>query len=236
MSWLLLALQGILSAVLLVAATEKTLRAEEFFAALRFSHLPAGSIAPIGVAVPALELRDLDVVYRVRGRDRQVLRGVSLEVGRGESYGLVGESGCGKSTALRVIGDLLLVQEVAHRRIDPAVGSLDVQTARLQHGRKLLVRQPFPVAPVARLQVTFLERRLDQADGRDRALVVGLARVLEISVQLLAQHGGYRRQLLVGEVQRGVRAEGEGAGAGRRGAPAGSDRGDPRRIAPWPRW
>ena len=50
-------------------------------------------------AVTALELRDLDVVYRVRGRDRTVLRGVSLQVGRSESYGLVGESGCGKSTA-----------------------------------------------------------------------------------------------------------------------------------------
>ena len=51
----------------------------------------------------ALELRDLDVVYRVRGRDREVLRGVSLEIGRGEAYGLVGESGCGKSTAALAI-------------------------------------------------------------------------------------------------------------------------------------
>jgi peptide/nickel transport system ATP-binding protein len=51
----------------------------------------------------ALELRDLDVAYRVRGRDRQVLRGVSLRIGRGESYGLVGESGCGKSTAALAI-------------------------------------------------------------------------------------------------------------------------------------
>jgi peptide/nickel transport system ATP-binding protein len=47
----------------------------------------------------ALELRDLDVVYTVRGIDRPVLRGVSLEIQRGQSYGLVGESGCGKSTA-----------------------------------------------------------------------------------------------------------------------------------------
>jgi peptide/nickel transport system ATP-binding protein len=47
----------------------------------------------------AIELQDLDVVYRVRGADRPVLRGVSLAIERGESYGLVGESGCGKTTA-----------------------------------------------------------------------------------------------------------------------------------------
>jgi hypothetical protein len=56
LSWLLLALQGILSVVLFIAATEKMLRAEEFLAALRLSHLPASAIAPIGVGVPALEL------------------------------------------------------------------------------------------------------------------------------------------------------------------------------------
>jgi peptide/nickel transport system ATP-binding protein len=56
---------------------------------------------------PALEITDLDVVYRVRGRDRQILRGVSLTIGRGETYGLVGESGCGKTTtALAVVGYL----------------------------------------------------------------------------------------------------------------------------------
>jgi peptide/nickel transport system ATP-binding protein len=52
---------------------------------------------------PALEIRDLDVAYTVRGRARPVLRGVSFDVVRGESYGLVGESGCGKSTAALAI-------------------------------------------------------------------------------------------------------------------------------------
>jgi peptide/nickel transport system ATP-binding protein len=47
----------------------------------------------------AIELEDLQVVYRVRGKDRRVLRGVSLSIERSESYGLVGESGCGKTTA-----------------------------------------------------------------------------------------------------------------------------------------
>jgi len=51
------------------------------------------------IAAPALEFESLDVAFRVRGKDRRVLRGVNLTVARGESYGLVGESGCGKSTA-----------------------------------------------------------------------------------------------------------------------------------------
>jgi peptide/nickel transport system ATP-binding protein len=48
---------------------------------------------------PTLELLNLEVAYRVRGIDRPVLRGVSLAIAPGEAYGLVGESGCGKSTA-----------------------------------------------------------------------------------------------------------------------------------------
>ena len=48
---------------------------------------------------PTLELRNLRVAYRVRGIDREVLRGISLSIQPGEAYGLVGESGCGKSTA-----------------------------------------------------------------------------------------------------------------------------------------
>jgi peptide/nickel transport system ATP-binding protein len=56
-----------------------------------------------GTSAPALELCDLEVSYRVRGKDRPVLRGVSLQVERGRSCGLVGESGCGKSTAALAI-------------------------------------------------------------------------------------------------------------------------------------
>ncbi len=45
-----------------------------------------------------LEVNHLDVSYRVRDRERLAVRDVSFEIGRQESFGLVGESGCGKST------------------------------------------------------------------------------------------------------------------------------------------
>ena len=46
----------------------------------------------------ALDIENLRMSYIVRGIPREVLRGVNLRIGAGEAYGLVGESGCGKST------------------------------------------------------------------------------------------------------------------------------------------
>jgi oligopeptide transport system ATP-binding protein len=65
---------------------------------------------------PLLEVRDLTVRFPVTvgdgwlGRHRQDLRavdGVSFSVHRGETLGLVGESGCGKSTTGRAVLQLL---------------------------------------------------------------------------------------------------------------------------------
>ena len=62
------------------------------------------AVAVDPVADAALAFRDVEIVYRVRGRDREVVRGVSLEIEKQGSYGLVGESGCGKSTiALSIV-------------------------------------------------------------------------------------------------------------------------------------
>ena len=48
--------------------------------------------------IPALAVNGLNIAYRVRGADRAVIRDLTLSIQPGEAYGLVGESGCGKST------------------------------------------------------------------------------------------------------------------------------------------
>src|SRR5512139_2369147 len=50
-------------------------------------------------SAPALRLDHVSVEYRVKGQNLRVLKDVSFAIAHGESYGLVGESGCGKSTA-----------------------------------------------------------------------------------------------------------------------------------------
>ena len=57
------------------------------------------------VGDPLLEVRDLTVEFGTTGGTLRVVDGVSFAVGRGETLGLVGESGCGKSvSSLAVMG------------------------------------------------------------------------------------------------------------------------------------
>jgi peptide/nickel transport system ATP-binding protein len=70
---------------------------------------------------PLLQVRDLQTYFPIRRGllqrkvgDVQALDGINLDVMRGETVGLVGESGCGKSTAGRTI----------IRLVDPTAGSI----------------------------------------------------------------------------------------------------------------
>ena len=48
---------------------------------------------------PILEVKKLAVTYKTRKREIEAVRDVSFTIRSGENLGLVGESGCGKSTA-----------------------------------------------------------------------------------------------------------------------------------------
>jgi len=54
-------------------------------------------------APPLLEVRDLQVHFKVFGGHLKVLDGVNMVVHAGEKVGLVGESGCGKTTTMKAI-------------------------------------------------------------------------------------------------------------------------------------
>jgi peptide/nickel transport system ATP-binding protein len=147
---------------------------------------------------PAVQLEDLEVVYRVRGIDRPVLRGLSITVGKGESYGLVGESGCGKTTAAfaimrylprngRVVSgsiradgeDLLAMSEAEVRRLRASAISMVYQNP----GAALnpAIRVGDQIAEVFRLVGH------DKDEARDRA------REMLRKVQIPDPAGGMRR-------------------------------------------
>ncbi len=56
---------------------------------------------------PVLKLDQLSVAYKVRGGEIEAVQDVSFEIHRGEAVGVVGESGCGKSTVAWTVVNFL---------------------------------------------------------------------------------------------------------------------------------
>ncbi len=80
----------------------------------------AGAAGARTTGGPALEIAALDVSFARHGERLPVLRDVSLRVDPGEAYGLVGESGCGKTTVALTL-----------MRYLPRNGSVDAGTVRV---------------------------------------------------------------------------------------------------------
>ncbi|MHB2028934.1 MAG: ABC transporter ATP-binding protein [Acidimicrobiales bacterium] len=78
---------------------------------------------------PLLRVRDLSVTFTSRGRKVSAVAGVSFDIYEGETLGLVGESGCGKSTT----GKALM------RIVEPSGGVIELEGVNLtsQKGKAL---------------------------------------------------------------------------------------------------
>jgi len=146
-----------------------------------------------------IELRDVSLTLGQGASRVHVLRGVSLEVGRGETVGIVGPSGSGKSTLLMVLAGLERVDAgsvtIAGTRID---GRSEDEVAAFRGRNVGIVFQSFHLIP----NMTALENvavPLELAGRRD-AFAAAARELAAVGLAERVTH--YPSQLSGGEQQR----------------------------------
>jgi peptide/nickel transport system ATP-binding protein len=133
--------------------------------------------------VPLLEVTDLRVRLATQRGSADAVRGVSFALERGETLGLIGESGCGKSiTALALLGLLPERAQVSGSiRFDgeELVGRTDAELCKLRGNRiGIVFQEPMtalnPLHTVGRQvgEPLRLHKGLAQAAARQQAIVL----------------------------------------------------------------
>ena len=160
-----------------------------------FSAPAAPTAAP---EAPLVALHDVHLRFGAN----EVLKGIDLEVRRGEAVSIIGPSGSGKSTVLRCITGLLRPQRGTIR-----VGQTQVDTLRSEaelialRKRVGFVFQQYNLFP----HLTVLENLViapTRVAGRDRAAAEHEARALLDKVRLSHKEAAYPGELSGGQQQR----------------------------------
>lgn len=144
-----------------------------------------------------LEIRNIKKDFMEAG---EILKGVSLDVERGETVVILGPSGCGKSTLLRCINGLEQIQE-GEILLDGEVISNRKKDMHLIRQKIGMVFQSYDLFP----NMTVLKNILlgpIKAQKRDKAEVAQQAEQLLSRVGLLDKKNFYPRQLSGGQKQR----------------------------------
>jgi peptide/nickel transport system ATP-binding protein len=133
---------------------------------------------------PLLDVQALRVAYATRAGEVPVLTGLDLSLRAGEALGLVGESGCGKSTvALSIVRYLGRAGRITAGRIvfeGRDLVALDDDELRTIRGRRIAMVYQDPMAslnPVMTVgrqltEVPMVHERVDAATARSRALAM----------------------------------------------------------------
>ena len=97
---------------------------------------------------PIIEIRGLRKIYRVGKVDVEALRGVDLNVNRGEFVSIVGPSGSGKSTLFHIVGGLTPPTAGVVRVAEHNVGAMsDAGRTRMRKRTVSFVFQKFNLLP-----------------------------------------------------------------------------------------
>jgi putative ABC transport system ATP-binding protein len=137
---------------------------------------------------PLIELRDVVKIYSTAAGEFNALKGINMQVGRGEFVGIVGKSGAGKSTLLNMITgvDHLTSGKVVVNSNDSPVSihSMNEDEIALWRGKTLgVVFQSFQLLPMLTLveNITLpmdLVGNFNPKQSRERA--IELLRLVEI--------------------------------------------------------
>jgi putative ABC transport system ATP-binding protein len=133
------------------------------------------------VTAPVIALEGVHKHYVAAGQDVHALRGVDLEIGRGEFVAVMGPSGSGKTTLLEILGCLSRPSAGRYALEGQALDTLgEEQLARLR-GRTIgFIFQAFNLLPrltlAENVELPLLYQRVRRAERRERALAA-LARV-----------------------------------------------------------
>jgi putative ABC transport system ATP-binding protein len=148
---------------------------------------------------PILALRDARLTLAGNAGPVEILRGITLEVRRGETLGLVGPSGSGKSSLLMLMGGLERATGGEVHALGQDLTAMDEdQLARFRRGNMGVVFQSFHLIPtMTALENVAVPLELAGApDAFDRAA----AELKAVGLEPRADH--YPSQLSGGEQQR----------------------------------
>ncbi|HKP24210.1 MAG TPA: ABC transporter ATP-binding protein [Dongiaceae bacterium] len=131
---------------------------------------------------PVLELRNVAISYFVRAGEMKVVPNISFKLGQGEALGLVGESGCGKSTvAFAVMQYLGTVGRITNGQVlfeGKDLAKMSPAELRAIRGRKIsmVYQDPMsslnPVIPIGKqlMEVPIIHFGQNEQEAHARAL------------------------------------------------------------------
>ena len=143
---------------------------------------PVGAFNPLVAPLSSVvRLTNVEKTYQMGEVEVRAMRGVSLELARGEMVAIMGASGSGKSTTLNVIGTLDRPTKGQYFLDDEAVEELDEEALAELRNRKIgFVFQSFHLLPrldaVANVELPLVYAGTSRKSRRDKARAA-LARV-----------------------------------------------------------